>query len=655
MKRTIKSNIIILVVLSFIFVLFVSQGYGNYAIKNNLILSTEIYMTGQAQSYATEVNAWLKNESTIIDNMKTSLEISGSTSHDDIVKVLKPYYDKNSDVVLDYYVALDTDGKFISAIGDDAVGIDARERDWYKEAKAAGEMIYIEPYTDFTSGQTVISIVNPIKIGGVSGMLAADIVIDSLVDVTNSIKVGESSYGFLLSDDNSVITHANKAYLPREDGNTILSDMITIDLENTGLQTIKDYDGVQRYVSVAAIEETGWSLGVLESTKHNQNEILKNTIIFVSLGLSLLVFSVVVLYIVITNMLKPMEDMKAFIKNSVVGDQNCPYFKSEVSEISYLIKELKDRFIKTINRTKKEADYIKGLLTDSNHKVNNISQSIVKMSDVMKQTSASVEKQTDSIDNIDETCITLAAGAEDLSTQAQRVAENASGIIEKVDEVAPGILASKKGAVVIVENSKVDLEKAIQDVAVINQIVDVSNAISSIANQTNLLALNASIEAAHAGEAGKGFAVVADEIKKLSEITNQEIEKVNNLTLKVTSSVEVLSTKSSDIIEFLNGTVLKDYDMLETLVTDYRKDATYYNEVSGAIGATSEELSASVQNITNILGIINESQSKLNSDMHNVSNTLVEISNSSEDVASETADVLASSEELANTVRAFNV
>ena len=92
-----------------------------------------------------------------------------------------------------------------------------------------------------------------------------------------------------------------------------------------------------------------------------------------------------------------------------------------------------------------------------------------------------------------------------------------------------------------------ELEKAMEDAKVVDQINVLADSIMGITDQTNLLALNASIEAARAGEAGKGFAVVADEIRNLAEQSKENVENIQGVTDAVKKAVENLKTDAEHL------------------------------------------------------------------------------------------------------------
>ena len=89
------------------------------------------------------------------------------------------------------------------------------------------------------------------------------------------------------------------------------------------------------------------------------------------------------------------------------------------------------------------------------------------------------------------------------------------------------------------------------------QITEVLQAIAAIATQTNLLALNATIEAARAGEAGKGFAVVASEVKELAQETARatqdiaaRIDAIQDDTLGAVGAIQQISDVIGRVNEF---------------------------------------------------------------------------------------------------------
>lgn len=650
---SIKGKIISYVAVCTVIIIVVTATLNSIVLKNVLVSNGHKALTQEAEYNSELIDEWLRRQADIVITMKSALETMDTDEMEKVMDFLETNLSKNPDALM-YYCCLAYEGGVFPA-DHSSLDLDPTTRSWWIDAVETGDLIYTEPYTDFATGQMIVSIAAPFTMSGEQAVILADITIDSLIEMVRNAGSDESVQSFLLAGDNSVITHENEEYLPKETGNTILTEELQIDLEQNGVATFKDYDGISKYYVVREIEKTGWRFGVTQATSVISNNIRNNLILPLIVDNVLLVLFIILLNIVVKRMLKPMDTMKSFIKEKVIGEKNCETQKNEVKEISYLIGELENRVVSTIYKTQQETGLIRDMILGTDNHVSDMNGNIMEISAIMEETGASVTTQTASISDIDGNCKDVAKAMDELVKNAQTITERANEIIVRVEKMVPEILNDKENATAVTLDSKKSLESAIEQMKVIEEIVEVSQAIGAIADQTNLLALNASIEAARAGEAGKGFAVVAEEIKKLSNTTGSEIEKVNELVDRVMRSVNTFSDASNQIITFLDEVVLKDYDKLEMLAGNYKEDAAYYVEVSNVLGAHTEELSASFANINQILSTIDVSQKELDGAVQSVNENLQLITNASENVSAETKDVMKSITSLQSTVDQFNL
>lgn len=649
---TIKGRIILYITLCMVVIIAVTAVVNSIVLKEALKTSEHNLLLAEAEGTSNVIDEWLIEQASIVETMKCSLETM-EKDETAIMDYLEVNLANNEDALM-YYCCFGYNGGVLPA-DHSSLDLDPTTRSWWTDALAKGDLIYTAPYTDFATGQMIVSIAMPCKIDTEQAVVLADITIDNLIEMVKNISDDESVQTFLLAEDNSVITHENEAYLPKEEGNTILTDEVQVHLETADVTTFKDYDGVNKYCVVQSIDTTGWKLGIAQNTSVIDNKIRNNLVFPLAADVILLVVSIILLNIVVSVMLKPLGEMKKFIKEKVIGLHNCKAEKSEVKEIGYLIEELEHRVVTTIRKTQEESLNIQGKVSDTNSNVFKMNGNIMEISAIMEETGASVAVQTQSIGDIGSTCKDVTSAIEELVGKAETITLRASEIIERVEQMVPEVLEDKKSALQVTVESKEKLRAAIEETKVINQIVEVSQAIGEIASQTNLLSLNASIEAARAGEAGRGFAVVAEEIKKLSDTTGQEINKVNELIEKVLGSVSALSEASNHIIEFLDEVVLRDYDKLETLADSYKKDATYYAQVSSGLSGNTKELSSAIVSINQILDTINLSQKELDSAVQSVNGNLQEITYASENVSKETQEVMESVSTLQETMQQFQV
>jgi len=651
--RTIKARIILYVTVSTILILAVTAVINSNVLDAALTTSEHNVLTTEAECTGETINEWLRGQANIIETMKCALEGMDKEDTEGIMDFLEVNLANNSAALM-YYCCFGYPGGAFPA-DHSYVDLDPATRVWWTEALEAGDLIFTAPYADHVTGQMIVSAAVPCTISGEQAVVLADITIDNLIDMVKNISTDESVQTFLLAEDNSVITHENEEFLPKESGNTVLSEVVQIDLDSNGVTSFTDYDGIEKYGVVKDIKTTGWKLGIVQDKSVISNKIKANLTSPLTADIVLLIASVVVLYIAITFMLKPLGELKRFIKEKVIGTQNCKVVRSEVKEIRYLIDELEHRVVSVIQETKAETVRIQNMITSTNEHVSKMSGNIMQISAVMEQTGASITGQTQGIGDIDNICNGVTAAVDRLAEKSETITKRADEIIERVEQMVPEVLEDKENAIRMTEDSKEKLRAVIDQMEVIGQIVQVSKAISGIALQTNLLAVNASIEAARAGEAGKGFKVVAGEIKQLSATTNDEIGKINEMTETVLASTEALTQVGNLIISFLDEVVLKDYVKLEMLAENYKQDAAYYAQVSGMVSDNTKDIKNAITGINTNLDTINLSQRELDIAVQSVNRNLQEINYASETVSKETQSILASVSSLQSTVQQFQV
>ena len=651
MRKTIKGKITVQTIMYLLVALVICELVSVVTLNANMTSQSKLYINAEAQTNAGVVNEWLIEQGNIAHTITNAVAFMNTKDPDTIMNYLEKNLSENKDALM-YYVCFGYDGGVLPA-DHSKLDLDPTTRDWWKQAIAKNGLIYTAPYKDFASGNMIVTVAEPLKIQGEQAVFLADIALETLTNQVKKVSADENLQGFLLDADGAVVSHENEDFLPKEEGNTILSDALNTDVCN--VSELRDYDGRMKFVSTASVDATGWTFGVTEDKAVITKQIARNVIIVIALGLVMLIVVTVMTAVSVRKSLAPMETMKKFVKEKVIGTQICHKQKNEIEEIRYLIQEMEDKFIGVIRQTKAESDNIHERMQGTNNKVVSINENIMEIGAAMEETGANIDSQTANITMINEACGSAAQSIIHLADEAQEMAANAKEVACRVESMAKELLEDKESATQVAAESKERMQKAMQGAEVIGEIANVSSAIQEIASQTNLLALNASIEAARAGEAGKGFAVVAEEIKKLSEDTGEEISKVNDLTAKVFESVKALSRESNAVLEFINGTVMSDYNKLETLVTEYQKDTGYYNQASESIGASAESVRDSVDSINEMIDAISMAQKELSDAATSVNENLQKITYSSENMSQDTKEVLESVNSLQETMQSFQV
>lgn len=256
---------------------------------------------------------------------------------------------------------------------------------------------------------------------------------------------------------------------------------------------------------------------------------------------------------------------------------------------------------------------------DSNQSVSNVSAASEELAASIEEISATLQQISDGSEDILEK-------VKRMSTEADSGAGTASDIMERAIRLREQTISSKQETTDVFQRIEAGLEQSVNDSRSVERINVLTGDILSIAGQTNLLALNASIEAARAGEAGRGFAVVADEIRVLADNCRETANSIQEISQTVVGAVENLTINVDEMLKFVSGNIMNDYDTFVGVVNQYHADAEQMNRILSGFAGEAGVMSDTMQNMT--------------SGIHDITLTMDESANAVTSVATEASDLV---------------
>lgn len=329
--------------------------------------------------------------------------------------------------------------------------------------------------------------------------------------------------------------------------------------------------------------------------------------------------------------------------------------KDDFGNLAKTLEGMRHSLRGLLAQVKNESANIDNVVESIDANVFTLNSEIEDVSATTQELAASTEETAASADQINSMTQQIDDAAREIATRAQDGATEAEDIHKRASQSKTNAVENRQKMEQMQAEIRSSLQKALEDAKVVEKIGILADSILNITGQTNLLALNASIEAARAGDAGRGFAVVAEEIRVLAEQSQEAVANIQAVTENVSSAVGNLAKDSNRLLDYVDQDVVESFALFEQMADDYNADATKINELVSDFSATSEELLASINSISEAIDGITLASNDSAAGTTNIAQKTVSIVNESSEVMKSAKVAEQSAEELRKNIDNFKI
>lgn len=486
---------------------------------------------------------------------------------------------------------------------------------WYYIPVENGAPLWMEPYLNGNVNIYMISYVVPLYINGESvGIIGMDIDFSQITEMVENTTAFDTGYAFLYNGDGKVMFHSDY-----ENGTDLteagLDESVKTFLcnpENEGEIKSYTYQGTSKSIVFYQLRN-GMYMGLTApSSEINAAATRLSATLLASCAVCLAV-CIALGVILSINIAAPISKITTIVRQT--ADLN--FKKTGAGET---LAKRKDETGVMAGAVSDMRNVFRGLIGDMENAENTILTDMDKLNGIMRETSemaednsattqemaAGMEETTASATMIMEDIGMIKNSTQDIRSLTKKGQETSDEVKGRAEQLRNTTVSSSDKAMSIYGSMKGKTEAAIEQLKAVEHINDLTENIKKISEQTNLLALNANIEAARAGEAGRGFAVVATEIGSLANQTFQTVGGINEMVAEVNNAVANMTDCIATIMDFLENTVVADYNSFREIGEDYEADANTFAASMDRIYGEITELDEKISEITEAIGNVNE-------------------------------------------------
>ena len=509
----------------------------------------------------------------------------------------------------------DKDGKFVTASED---GYSQDSHPYYVNAALSMRQPMQSDYLKAGDEHCIVCAVPLINANTLFGCVAITVPVESFTSELASVKLQntESSFAYLITPLGYIIYHPDMEYIGQITGEEIIRDQIT---QGNVVSAVVhfDYEG-EKIAGLATSTTNGWTL-IIQADKSELLEpvndtAVKSIVICILIAIVVSIFAYLAIYVFLRPIAQMTKEITSISSLDFRSTKAIDKLTREQTEIGTMAREIK-KMHGNIKNVISDLDEVTEKISSGSTALGEIAASLTDCSSensaVSEELAAGVEQTTNTVNAIKGEVDTIKSRTVEINRQSNDTIQLSDAIMERATSARQSAAHSADTTRNMYSMVSVEARAALEQSKAVSKINDLTKNILDIAEQTSLLALNANIEAAKSGKYGKGFAVVAKEISKLAEQSSDTANNISTIITEVTAAVNNIDSCLTKTLEFMDVSVMKDYDSFTEISNTYHEDARSFQSTLEEITHSLKSLELATNDIamaiTGMTETINES------------------------------------------------